>query len=300
MRVLILFLSALAVAGSAADALAEVLVTTTFDSNRQDWFPTNPAATGTADFWQSSGGNPGGAVRSFDGGSSSGSPSWFFQNTTTFNGDRLAAYNGSLTFDLRSNGSGSPKTNASFSGSAYDVLIEGRNGATAVYLAYVGLTSPTGNVWTPYSLTLNESAANWHYNTNFFTAPSNWLAPTKTQFQSVLDDIRSIQIRGDYWLANETTWLDNVALNSHVTAVPEPGTGALMGIGMIGIAMFALRRRWCRSRWLAGFYYTGRATVPVALDNDELQGAGIDAPPVLEKERMGEKACPLGCDPVVL
>jgi hypothetical protein len=244
MRVLIPFLSVLAIAGTAADALAGVIVETTFDSNRQDWFPTFPANTGTADFWQSSGGNPGGAVRSLDRPGSSGSPSWFFQNTTTFNGDRSAAYNGTLTLDLRSNGSGTEKTNASFSGSAYDVLIEGRSGPNAVYLAYIGLTPPTGDVWTSYALALNESAANWHFNTNFFAAPSTWSAPTQMQFQSVLADIRSIQIRGDYWIADETTWLDNVALNAQVTAaVPEPSTLTLMGLGMIGMAVSARRNR---------------------------------------------------------
>ncbi|MHB1157684.1 MAG: laminin B domain-containing protein [Phycisphaerales bacterium] len=215
-------------------ARADVLVETTFDSDRQDWSPGFPAGTGTGDFWKSTGGNPNGAVRSFDRPDpSAGYPSWFFGNSTTFNGDRSAAYNGTLTFDLRSNGSGDLKTNAAYSGSAYDVLMTGsitiNSVLTSVFLAYVGLTAPTADVWTPYSLTLNETASGWHYNTAWFAFPSNWAAPTQAQFQGALSNISQIQIRGDYWLADETTWLDNVSLSS----VPEPTTLGLLALGCL-------------------------------------------------------------------
>lgn len=240
MRISMLF-SALVAACAAISARADIIVETTFNSNNQNWF-TNFGSTASG--WQSSGGNPGGNMRASDRTDfpPTGGP-WYFQNGTTFNGNRSAAYGGTLDFDLRSNGNGSPKEITPSFG--YDVLIRGTAGPTSIFLAYVNLAPPTGDAWTSYSLALNETSG-WRYNTNFFSAPTNWGLATQAQVQSVLSNVNGIDIRGDYWTSYETTSLDNVSLNT--AAVPEPTPLVLLGCIGIGLACCAAVYSWLRSR----------------------------------------------------
>lgn len=212
---------------------AAQIIATTFDTDRQDWYPTFPAGTGTGNFWLSSGGNPGGFVRSTDRAGFELSGPWYFENSTTFAGNRSAAYGGTLAYDLKRFVDGTLLTGQ------YDVKLSG----AGLELVYQNATAPTAGAWTNYVITLNETAG-WKI------ASLAGLAPTQAQFQSVLAGLQTIDIRGDYNVehaefVNDITGLDNVSLNSPgISAVPEPstlisaGTAALMGLGI------GWRRRW--------------------------------------------------------
>jgi hypothetical protein len=69
-----------------------------------------------------------------------------------------------------------------------------------------------------------------------------------TVYYEAPNDLSTIRIRGDYNKVGQVspldgTGLDNIALNSaDVSAVPEPTSLALCGIGALGM-MFGARRR---------------------------------------------------------
>lgn len=65
----------------------------------------------------------------------------------------------------------------------------------------------------------------------------NGRAATAADFQLVMADLTALLIRGDWSAETDSSRLDNVYL------VPEPGTAALLMIGLIGIARVRRRRR---------------------------------------------------------
>lgn len=222
---------------------AGVLVVNSFDTDRQGWSPGFPAATGTGNFWLSSGGNPGGYVRSFDRSNSlaSGFEPWFFENGSDIieiAGDYSAAYGGNVSYDLFSSGNG-PLRNTATSLDNFDLALLGNIGPTSYFLLFDHAANPNSN-WSNFSAPLVETAG-WLVTTNPGSNPATWTTPTETLFRGVLENLQGARVRGDYYEVDETTGLDNFQI-SEASAVPEPSSLALTGLGACGVMLYKARR----------------------------------------------------------
>ncbi|MEO8038992.1 MAG: laminin B domain-containing protein [Betaproteobacteria bacterium] len=217
------FPAGLALIGALVAAPSHAAVSSTFDADADGWsavdlvYNGDYLAAGTLyAVVHGDGGNPGGNISAAD----PSDQSFFFQAPGKFLGNLGAYYGGSLAFDQRV----IPATPEWRDDP--DVIL----GGNGLQLLFRGASNPDTN-WTSFSVALNESA--WHLGTLDGTAP------TEAQFRSVLGDLTVLRIRGEYVAGVvETTSLDNVVL----TAVPEPGTWALLGAGL-GLIGWQARRR---------------------------------------------------------
>lgn len=122
---------------------------------------------------------------------------WYYNSPAEFNIDLTSYYGGSLSFDLKQNGSAASQF------SDCDVMIVKSDGTRIVY------DTPSNplpaNTWVSYLITLSE--AGWKY-TNLAGS-----AVTYTDFMSFISTFSVIKIRGDFSTSNsETTWFDNVKI----------------------------------------------------------------------------------------
>lgn len=139
------------------------------------------------------GGRPGGALLQVD----TPGNSFFFSAPAGFRGNQSASYGGVLRYDLAS---AQPPT-----GDWYveaDVILTGTNGKVLVAQT---VTSAPAN-WATYSLPLLETA--WRKDR---LAGAN---PTRSEFLAVLGAVRSLWIRGENFYGTDTTYLDNVRLET--------------------------------------------------------------------------------------
>lgn len=219
-------------------AAADTIASWTFDTGHQGWSPSFPSATGQGSVYKSTGGNPGGFLEATDRTGFQVAGPWYFE-LNQLPANYAAAYNGSLSFDLKS---------FSTPGTAFasqDVKLTGGTGANQFTLVTDASVQPSAN-WSTFAVNLNPS--NWHILN--LSGP----APTASQFQTVLGAVTDIQIRGDYTTGSPTditpgtagfddTGLDNVAFVTPGVAVPLPGE---VGAGLLllsGLLVARLPRR---------------------------------------------------------
>ena len=208
-------------------ARADAIAVSTFDTDAEGWNAVSVNGThqvvGTAArSHTATGGNPGGAIF----GSDFSSGTWYFNAPTAFLGNMSAAYNGSLSFDLRR--SGGTLFNAA------DVVLVGGNPGNLITLTYDIANAPT-SAWTSFDVWLNESG--WRVGT--LAGPQ----ATAEQMQTVLAALSALRIRGEYGAGADTEHLDNVSLNGEPPEpTPEPAALALMGTGLAGCAIIARRK----------------------------------------------------------
>ncbi len=138
----------------------------------------------------STGGNPAGYIR----GDFSLDNKWVFSAPAKFTGNKLSAYNHSLSFDLLLDG----LTNPQFDDA--DIILTG-GGEQIVY--DVPKDIYTG--WQSYTVILNENEG-WHL-TNLLGAP-----PTADIMKLILTNLTQLEIRGKYSTGSGTCSLDNVYL----------------------------------------------------------------------------------------
>lgn len=209
-------LVALASLGCATGTYAAIAAQSDFSLNADDWvligdsIAANPIHFAT-------GGNPDGFIRGTD---QTVGGVWYWQAPAKFLGDKSLSFGETLSFDLRMRGSG-PLFNSP------DVSLSG--GGLTLHLDLSPV--PQDLAWTTYTVTLDQSDG-WR------VATLTGSIATEIDFRQVLGNVSSLRIRGEYITGPDNGDLDNVIM----TAVPEPDTYALFGLGL-GIVAWGIRRR---------------------------------------------------------
>ncbi len=215
-----LALVSLAVLGLPPSAsVAGIIASSDFSANDDGWRISGDS-TSSLPVYHATGGNPGGYIQAFDqvlGGV------WFWDAPAKFLGNDSAAYGQTLTWDQRMRGDGPLFDD-------YDVVLHG----AGLTLVFHTSSVPTDPAWASYSVLLSETAG-WQIGS--LGGP----APTQAQFLSVLSNLDTLDIRGEFITGPDNGDLDNVVL--HGSSVPEPGSIALLGVGAFGLMWYGRRSR---------------------------------------------------------
>jgi hypothetical protein len=248
--------SLLALWGGVSSALAQPLITQPFDSGLAGWGVYNDGSNLT---WLATGGNPGGHLRAQDSG---GGTYWGFTAGSAFLGDRSCMYGGVLTFQMK------VSHNTGDSASQPDIAIIG-GGLTLVY----DLPLPAINVWVSREVVLSETAG-WRL-TSLTGA-----VPTATQFKTALANVTAIRFRSEVSTANDTGYIDNVAMGVFLLTNPDdlatcPGRSAQLSVSVKGgIAPFTYQ--WRRNEAPIDPLVNPSATTPTfTIAAVELADAGL-------------------------
>lgn len=213
-------MAAIVLIAAPVSARAGVIVESTFDSDAEGWLVGDlffAAGTSPAQFVPV-GGNPGGFLRTGD------LFGWnAYHAPASFLGNQSAAYGGNLHLDTRI---------LSSDGIDYPMVVIS-DASTRLQFR----TVPPGTSWTSFDLPLLASAG-WEVAADDSGDPG--VAATEAQLLAVLSDLMFLSIDADWQTGEDQVDLDNVRLESPA-AVPEPCTGALMGLGL---ALAGYTRRW--------------------------------------------------------
>jgi len=230
--------------GAAARCDAAFIYQNTFNASNETWTAGFGAQNSTSGLFQSTGGNPGGHIRTSDRTDSGGDTVWFFSNNSGggagnvsagATGSKEAAYGGALSYDMLNTGTGGP---IPFN---YSVALFGQDGINSAYLLYKPSLTPTA-AWSSFSVPLLASG-NWGRTLNPGSAPATWTVPTETQFRTVLANLRGVEIRGNRGAnRDDLTRIDNFALVTPA-AVPEPSSCLLLSLCCAVGGTAAWRRR---------------------------------------------------------
>lgn len=177
-------------------------ISSTFDTDTEGWIVTGDATSANPNY-VATGGNPGGYVSADD--TATGGV-WVWSAPSKFLGDQSDSYGKTLSFDLKQS-----SLNSQFDDS--DIIITG-----ADITISLDLSSNPGIDWTHYTVVLDETLP-WKF--GFIT--SSTLATT-LQIQTVLSNISSLKIRGEYVSGSDTGGLDNVILETNRLAVDSHST----------------------------------------------------------------------------
>lgn len=189
----------LAVTG-ATTVSAQSEVVSEFDNDAEGWTVTGDAQTATPT-WEATGGNPDGHIVSDD---SVAGGVWYWNASERYLGDKSGFLNGTLEYDLRVSANDSQFSDD-------DIVLEG-GGTTLVYDHGDQSTHPRLD-WTEYEVVLNASDDGWTNETGG--------TPTRSEFDSVLSSLSSLEIRGEYKTGSDTGRLDNVVLGSVQESTPS-------------------------------------------------------------------------------
>ncbi len=198
-------LAAAFAAVSCVVAKSSAVTISTFDSNTDGWTVVGDAAIPAT--FVATGGNPGGflqVVDAVDGGVI------YFVAPAKFLGNHSSAYGTNLQFDLMQFFTEAPDQ---FDDD--DILLSG----AGLTLAFDTATNPPNGAGSSYSVPLVETG--WHLN-SIAGAPA-----TQAQMQSVLGNLTSLEIRGEFQTGADTDSIDNVRL------VPEPSSVLLLLFGAL-------------------------------------------------------------------
>lgn len=188
---------------------AKANLSSTFDSSAEGWIAVDPTGDYTAS-WASSGGNPGGYLRGVE--TDPLGDTGYFVAPASWLGNWSAYAGGTLSYDLKV-----------FEGTSYfndvDVIIS--NGADSV--SWSSNINPVGDGWVPFQVQL--TAANFG-----------------ADLATVLSNVTSFRIRGEFIDGAEAEGLDNVLVASAGVSTPEPSTWAMLFMGFAGLSFAGYRR----------------------------------------------------------
>ncbi|MBM7845110.1 laminin B domain-containing protein [Herpetosiphon giganteus] len=166
-------------------------ISSTFAAGHEGWQVVGDAQDGASiPDWHSSGGNPSGFIMVED---DVAGGTWYWQAPDHFLGNRVLAYQTDLTFDLRQS-----ETDNQFD--AADVILIGND----ITLEFDTAVNPA-TTWTSYRVPLDEQAG--------WIIQATGIAPTASEMQSVLSNLTTLWIRGEFRDGPDTGGLDNVTFS---------------------------------------------------------------------------------------
>lgn len=166
-----------------------------FEIDNENWLIDGEVnEDGTPSHYQATGGNPGGCIRGED--NSSGS-FWTFKFPYKFLGNKSDYYGGEISFDFYVN-----KRNEEID--FVDIIFTG-NGTTLFY----SIPKAPALEWHRYEIYLSQ-------NKNWKQESSNGLLATRGQIESVLSNIESIELQGEYRTGKDEGFLDNVLMEEGI------------------------------------------------------------------------------------
>lgn len=194
---------------------AAVLTSSTFDNPGDGVDGWTVVGDGSAPSYIAAGGNPGGYISTTD--QATGLVVYWVA-PAKFLGNKSAAFAGKLTFDLRQS-----TTDNQFTITTANPLV--RLIGNGVVLNLVGTRPETA--FTSYSVDLSE-AGGW---------TSGGAPASDAQIQNVLANLTSVSIRAEFAaIGGDVDDLDNVAILSADTQIPEPSTAGLLVLGLMILA----------------------------------------------------------------
>jgi hypothetical protein len=164
------------------------------------------------------GGNPDGFIQITD----PDSGNEYFVAGTGYSGDFSAAYGGFFTFDeIRLDSNDLPLDSPVL---PLIALTDGN-----LTLVYANTFSAPSSAWQSYAIPLSTDLPGWFIGTTEGTAANS------LQLRTVLSNLQSTYILGDWFVGQDSTGLDNISMS----ATPEPGTMWMA----VPFLLFFVRRR---------------------------------------------------------
>ena len=174
-------------------------IVSTFDTGTEGWLLSQNGGSNRP-VYHETGGNPGGHIGDEE---NRGGVAWYYQAPFKYLGDREAFYGGTLSFDLRQ-----AATDRQFDADPVeggDVLLA--SGDRKLVYEFRGVDDKPGTEWTTFEVPLSADAT-WID----VTGPEP--LATEARFREVLADLEVLRIRGEYRSGDDTSYLDNVVLET--------------------------------------------------------------------------------------